>query len=122
MLWKRSTPAAGFWGLIGGTISAAGLFFWVRLYPPALKYVAFSPHASEMAENVYRALWCLIITLLITWGLSYVTKPKPESELKNLVYGFTPIPKETTLKWFRRPVTLAYAVSAVFVVINVVLW
>jgi SSS family solute:Na+ symporter len=122
MLWKRASPKGGFWGLVLGTISAVVLFFWVKLDPAALKYVAFSDRASGMAENVYRAWWCLLITFLVTWIISLRTKPKPESELTNLVYGLTPIPGETGLPLLRRPIFWAGVVSFVFVVINIVLW
>ena len=122
MLWKRATPAGGFWGLISGTVTAVTLFFWVKLYPPAVKYVAFSEHAGGMSENVFRAFWCLLATFIVTIAVSYVTKPKPESELKNLVYGMTPIPKETGIPLLRRPVFWAYVVSGVFVLMNIVLW
>jgi len=122
MLWKRATPAGGFWGLVCGTTSSVALFFWVKLYPPALKYVAFSEHAGGMSENVFRAFWCLLITFVVTITVSYLTKPKPESELKNLVYGLTPIPKETGVPLLQRPVFWAYVMGALFVFINVILW
>src|ERR1700759_5208412 len=57
MLWKRATNAGGFWGLLAGTLTAVGLWAWVHNDPSALRYVAFSPDAKTMAENIYRALW-----------------------------------------------------------------
>ena len=61
MLWKRATPAAGFWGLLAGTLSSIGMFIWVKLDPAALRYIALSAGAKQMAENMYRALWSWII-------------------------------------------------------------
>ena len=29
MLWKRATPAGGFWGLLAGTFSSIGMWAWV---------------------------------------------------------------------------------------------
>src|SRR4249920_2896278 len=31
MLWKRATPAGGFWGLLVGTLSSIAMWEWVRL-------------------------------------------------------------------------------------------
>ena len=33
MLWKRATPAGGFWGLLAGTVSSIGMWAWVKLDP-----------------------------------------------------------------------------------------
>jgi hypothetical protein len=59
MFWKRATKAGGFWGLLIGTLTSIGLWAWVKLDPSALRYVALSPDAKDMAENMYRALWSL---------------------------------------------------------------
>src|SRR5689334_3647069 len=57
MLWKRCTGPGGFWGLLCGTLSSIGMWAWVKLDPSALRYIALSPNARDMAENMYRALW-----------------------------------------------------------------
>ena len=31
MLWKRATPAGGFWGLLAGTVSSIGMWAWVKV-------------------------------------------------------------------------------------------
>jgi SSS family solute:Na+ symporter len=51
-----------------------------------------------------------------------LTRPKPESELHNLVYGFTDVPPETTAPWYKRPGPLAIIVVAVLVIMNVIFW
>jgi len=122
MLWKHATPKGGFYGLLAGTLSSVGLFAWVRLYPSGLKYVAFYEHASEMAENIYRAFWCLLVTVIVTVGVSLCTRPRPAHELTNLVYGFTEIPKYFGLRWFQKPVFWAATVGVAFIVVNIVLW
>src|SRR3984893_19328528 len=55
MLWKRATGAGGFWGLLLGTISSIGMWTWVKLDPSALRYVALSPHAKGLAQDMYQA-------------------------------------------------------------------
>src|SRR5581483_3114559 len=80
MLWKRATPAAGFWGLLVGTLSSIGMWLWVKTDPSALQYIALSADAKPMAENVFRAFWSFAICSVITVVVSMMTRPKPESE------------------------------------------
>jgi SSS family solute:Na+ symporter len=94
MLWKRTTAAGGFWGLLAGTLSSIGMYAWVKVDPAALRYVALSSSAQPMAENLFRALWCWIICVLVTVIVSLLTRPKSDQELVGLVYGLTPIPSE----------------------------
>ena len=103
MLWKRASPAGGFWGLLAGTASSVAMWAWVKVDPSALRYIALSPYAKDMAENMYRALWSCIICALVTVMVSLLTKPKPEAELKGLVYGATDIPSEGYVTVFHRP-------------------
>ncbi len=104
MLWKRTTPAAGFWGLLAGTASSIGMYAWVQIDPSALRYVALSPLAKDMAENMFRALWSGLICAVVTVAVTFVTKPKPESELVNLVYGCTDVPSEGHLPLHQKPI------------------
>jgi len=122
MLWKRTTPAAGFWGLLAGIVTSFALWAWVKVDPSALRHVAFSEHAKDMAENVYRAMWSLIVNVVVTVAVSLFTKPKPEHELKGLVYGLTELAPEGHFPLFRRPITWAAAVAVGFVLLNVLFW
>jgi SSS family solute:Na+ symporter len=122
MLWKRATPAAGFWGLLAGTASSIGMWAWVKIDHSALRYVALSPDAKDMAENMYRALWSWIVCVLVTVVVSMVTQPKPESELVGLVYGATEIPSEDDVPLVQRPIFWAGIVAVVFVVLNIIFW
>ena len=71
MMWKRTTPAAGFWGLLAGILTSFALWLWVKLDPQAFSYVAFSSHAKDMAENIYRAMWTLIVNVVVTVAVSW---------------------------------------------------
>ena len=122
MLWKRATGPGGFWGLLAGTLSSIGMWAWVKLDPTALRYVALSPNARDMAENMYRALWSWIVCVCVTVAVSYMTKPKPEIELSGLVYGVTAIPREADVALFLRPVFWAAVVGVVFVILNIIFW
>jgi solute:Na+ symporter, SSS family len=122
MLWKRATKPAGFWGLLAGTGTSIGLWLWVQHDPHALRYVALSPDAKDMAENVYRAFWAWLACVVVTVAVSYMTKPRPVAELVGLVYGVSPLPKEHDDHWYQKPIVWAGAVAAVFVVMNIIFW
>ncbi|MHB8093933.1 MAG: sodium:solute symporter family protein [Candidatus Aminicenantales bacterium] len=122
MLWKRATPAGGFWGLLAGTVSSVSMWAWVKLSPAAISIIALSPDAKPMSENMFRALWSWIIAALVTVVVSLLTKPQPESELVGLVRGCTEIPSEGHLKLVQRPIFWAGVVFAVFVILNVIFW
>ena len=122
MLWKRASPAGGFWGLLAGTASSVAMWAWVKMDPSALRYIALSPYAKDMAENMYRALWSCIICAFVTVIVSLLTTPKPESELKGLVYGATDIPAETYVTVFHRPWFWATVVGVVFIALQIAYW
>ena len=122
MLWKRATPAGGFWGLLAGTVSSIAMWFWVYMSPRALAYVALSPNAKPMAENMYRGLWSWIICVVVTVAVSLVTQPKTDQELVGLVYGCTPIPSERHVPLWQRPIFWAGVVGAAFIALNVIFW
>ena len=122
MLWKRATAAGGFWGLLAGTLSSIGMWAWVKVDPSALRYVALSPNARDMAENMYRALWCWIVCVVVTVVVSYMTKPKSDAELSGLVYGVTAIPHEAPVPVYHRPAFWAVVVAVAFIIVNILLW
>jgi SSS family solute:Na+ symporter len=122
MLWKRATAAGGFWGLLAGTGSSVGMWAWVKIDPSAIRYVALSPYARDMAENMYRALWSCLLCAIVTVGISLVSQPKTEAELKGLVYGVTDIPSEGYVAMLHRPWFWAVVVGAIFVALNVIFW
>ncbi|GIU75129.1 MAG: SSS sodium solute transporter [Bryobacteraceae bacterium] len=122
MLWKRATPAGGFWGLLAGTLSSIAMWAWVKMDPSALRYIALSPHAKDMAENMYRALWSWIICVVVTVVVSYLTRPLPESALRGLVYGCTDVPHERDMPLWQRPIFWAGVVGGVFLLLQIIFW
>ncbi len=122
MLWKRATGPGGFWGLLAGTLASVGMYVWVKLQPSALGIIALSKYAKPMADDMYRALWCWLVTVIVTIVVSYITTPKPEAELTGLVRGCTEIPSEGHLPLVKRPIFWAGVVFAVLVILNVIFW
>jgi SSS family solute:Na+ symporter len=122
MLWKRATPAGGWAGLLAGTLSSVAMYLWVKIDPNAVRYVALSMDAQDQAQNMFRALWCCLICVIVTVVVSYLTQPKPDSQLKNLVYGLTPIPKTEHVSMFRSPIFWGAVVAVVFVILQIIFW
>jgi SSS family solute:Na+ symporter len=122
MLWKRASPAGGWTGLLAGTLSSIGMYTWVKLDPNAVRYVALSMDAQDQAQNMFRALWSCLICIIVTVVVSYMTKPQPDSELKDVVYGLTPIPKTEHVSWFHSPIFWAVVVAVIFVILQIIFW
>ena len=122
MLWKRATKAGGFWGLLAGTLSSVGMYAWGKIDPSSVRYLALSDKAQDQAQNMFRALWCWLICLIVTVVVSLLTKPKSDDELKNLVYGLTPIPKQEQVRWFQSPIFWGVVVALAFIVLQIIFW
>jgi SSS family solute:Na+ symporter len=122
MLWKRATAAGGFWGLLSGTASSIGMWTWVKLDPAALRYVALSPDAKALAQDMYQALWSFVVCVTVTVAVSLMTKPKADAELTGLVYGLTEVPSIGNVPLYQKPVFWAVVVAVVLVILNIVMW
>jgi SSS family solute:Na+ symporter len=120
MLWKRATKAGGFWGLLSGTAASIAMFVWVHNVPSALRYVAMSPDAQPMAENLYRALWSWIICVAVTVVVSLFTPRIADAQLSGLVYGVTEMPDDGAASIWQKPLFWAVVVIVVFFVLNIV--
>jgi solute:Na+ symporter, SSS family len=132
MLWRRATPAAGFWGFLSGILSSIGQWVYihtghggfdpVNLNPEHVRRVAFTPLAGDFAVNLYSSFWSLMITLIMTAVVSAFTRPKPVAELKDLVIGLTRLPDEGPCPWYRKPAVWAAVVAAALIAVNVYFW
>ncbi|HUA97177.1 MAG TPA: sodium:solute symporter family protein [Terracidiphilus sp.] len=122
MMWKRTTPKGGFWGLLAGTGSSVAMFAAVEARPAWLRYVALSPNAKTMAENLYRALWSLLICLVVTVVVSLFTNPKPREELTGLVWGYTEFPKSEPMPYWKTPLFWAVGVAILFGILQWIFW
>jgi SSS family solute:Na+ symporter len=125
MFWKRTTGHAAFTGLLSGTAAAlihhgltipadtaAGIHGgWIHIV---------HQYPSDMAQNFWTAIFAFSVNLIVTIAISLVTQPHPEAELVGLVYSLTPKPVETHLEWYQKPATLAVAVLAMLIVLNLV--
>jgi SSS family solute:Na+ symporter len=134
MFWKRSTGHGAFSGLVLGTSAAA---FHLTLTGPkggwlgsALGYLSgghlgiVHTYRSEMAQNFWTALWAFGTCFVATVVISLATRQqKTDDEMRGLVYSLTPrVREDGRLPWYARPATLAVAVLAVSLLLNILFW
>jgi len=124
MFWKRTTGHAAFTGLITGTLAAVfhhGLTLPIEAHPGIhggwITVVHHYP--SDMAQNFWGAIFAFSSNFIMTIIVSFLTKPKPESELVGLVRSLTPKPQTSHLVWWKRPEALAVAVLLGAVALNI---
>jgi SSS family solute:Na+ symporter len=69
-----------------------------------------------------RAFWAWIVTLVVTIAVSLVTQPKPDSELRGLVWGLTEKKEGVEEVWYKKPWVLAVTVLTITVALNIYFW
>lgn len=116
MFWKRATSHAGWSGLVVGTLGAfvVNLMAWTGVMTMPGQGGAF------IAAGVG-----FVVDVIVTVIVSLLTEPKPDSELRGLVYSLTPKDHfvdaaAVALPWYRRPVPLAVISGVLVVVLNAV--
>jgi SSS family solute:Na+ symporter len=77
---------------------------------------------STMAQNFWIAIFAWSTCFLVTMLVSLATKPRPEAELKGLVYGLTEMPVDQGERWYRRPLPLACVVGCALLLLNLWFW
>lgn len=122
MFWKRTTGDGAFWGLVSGTVAATLTFGFTRAEHSGGWFGVVHQFPSVMAQGFWVAILGWAACLVITFVISLVTKPKPQAELHNLVYGVTEIPKDEDAPWYKRPGPLAIIVAVVLIVMNFIFW
>jgi solute:Na+ symporter, SSS family len=122
MIWKRTTKAGGFWGLLSGTVASITMFTMVEIDPNTVTLITFYRQAKPLAQDMWRGLWSCAICALVTIVVSLATKPRPLSELTGLVYGATELPKEGHLPLWKRPIFWAGVSLALFLYLQWVFW
>lgn len=125
MFWKRMTPTAGWVGLVSGTGAAVlvGVLSEDTLGGLSVGVLGLSGQgASFVAAGA-----AFVVDVLVSVGVSMVTSPKPESELRGLVYSLTPKSDfhdegQGRLAWFEQPTKLAGIGLVAVVALNIMFW
>ncbi len=117
MFWKRMTPTAGWSGLVAGTLAA------VTLWTSSEFFALFTLPGQGLA--FLAAATAFVVDIVVSVVVTLVTKPKPEHELRGLVYSETPKtelvdPEEKDMPFWRRPVPMAAIGLVLVIALNVI--
>lgn len=120
MFWKRTTGHGAFWGLVAGTLAAA-LTHGLTLAEGKGAWIAnLHEIKSGMGQAFIVAGVSWIVNFFTTIIVSLITKPKPESELRGLVYSLTDKPKYAEGKWYLRIGPLAIILLLATIILNII--
>jgi solute:Na+ symporter, SSS family len=108
MFWRRTTGWGGFSGLVAGT------GYGIITYLITLD--------SGLGASMARAFFAWIVCLAVTIAVSLVTQPKPDDELRGLVWGLTEQKEGVEEAWYKKPWVLAVTVLAITVALNIYFW
>ncbi|MDA0566277.1 sodium:solute symporter family protein [Streptomonospora sp. S1-112] len=117
MYWKRMTPAAGWSGLVSGTLAAV-LVFLANTFGVI--------ELSGQGASFVGAGAAFVVDIVVSVVVTMFTRPKPDSELVGLVHSLTPRESrraETTGEdagWYRRPWVLALIAGVLVVALNII--
>jgi SSS family solute:Na+ symporter len=113
MFWRRTTSWGAFTGLLVGTLCSIALWMMQQFF------YLLSMGSSE-GSSMWRALIAFGICFVVTIGVSLFTKPKPDVELKGLVYSLTPKAEVVETVWYKRPLVLVAIALVIFVIFNII--
>jgi SSS family solute:Na+ symporter len=116
MFWRRATWLGGALSMIAGSVAAEVTHL---LY--SNKVISMG---TQLSSTWYQAIVAFLVDAIVLVVFSLVTQPKPESELRGLVWGLkrpeqegdSVIGDET---WYRSPVLLAAGAIVLIVVLNI---
>jgi SSS family solute:Na+ symporter len=125
MFWKRMTPTAGWAGLVSGTSAAVlvGVLSQDALGPMSVGAINLSGQgASFVAAGAAFA-----VDIVVSVVVSLATQPKPEGELRGLVYSLTPRAdfhdeNAGVLAWYQQPTKLAAVGLVMVIALNILFW
>ena len=125
MFWKKMTPTAGWTGLVSGTLAAVvvGVLSQDALGPMSIGAIGLKGQGASFAAAGAAFVVDIIVSILV----SLVTAPKPESQLRGLVYSLTPQKdfhdeNEAELAWWQKPNQLAGVALVLVIILNIVFW
>jgi len=120
MFWKRTTGHGAFWGLVCGTLAAAATHGLTVAEGKGGWIVPLFEIKSGMGQAFIVAATSWVVNFFTTIFVSLATKPKPDADLRGLVYSLTEKPKYTTDKWYMRIVPLALILLVITIILNII--
>jgi solute:Na+ symporter, SSS family len=125
MFWRRTTGHGAFFGLLSG-IAAAAVHQGLTLpegSAPGIKggwIAVINTYSSEMAQNFWTAIFAWTTCFLVTIVISLATTPRPDNELRGLVYALTEREHDESVAWYKRPVVFGIVVLVLTLVLNII--
>jgi solute:Na+ symporter, SSS family len=123
LFWKRMTAAAGWSGLVAGTVAAIGVFVLANSGA-----VTWFGDPDSQGPSFAGAGVAFVVDIAVSVVVSLATRPKPDSELRGLVWSLTPRESRrhstegTDSGWYRRPGVLAIGALVLTVALNIIFW
>jgi solute:Na+ symporter, SSS family len=117
MFWKRMTATAGWVGLVFGTLTAVFVFILSKTGVINLP----GQGASFVGAGA-----AFVVDIVLSIVVSLATAPKPDAELRGLVYSLTPRATRTEALgvgdtgWYRKPTLLAGISLAMVIILNII--
>ena len=125
MFWKRMSATAGWMGLVSGTLAAilVGVISTDVLGPMSQGWIELTGQGASFVAATAAFVVDIVVSIIATM----MTSPKPETELRGLVYSLTPKSdfhdeNEGALPWYQQPNRLALISLIMVIILNIVFW
>jgi solute:Na+ symporter, SSS family len=118
MFWRRATPLAGALSMIAGFLAA---FLAHYLHSKGTINLG-----SQIASTWWQAVIAFVADAVVLVGVSLFTQPKPEHELRGLVWGLKREEQEADDSvagdeaWFRSPKLLGFGALGIVLALNII--
>jgi SSS family solute:Na+ symporter len=120
MFWKRMSAAAGFWSLLLGFLSSLTLY---------LLYLAdILKFKTDLDESFWGAGTAFVVAVVVAVVVTRFTPPKPDEELRGLVYGMGgptasgEVIMSAEKVWWRNPVLLGLIAVVLAFALYIPVW
>ena len=121
MFWKRMTPTAGWVGLVSGTLAA---IFVAILSKDALGPLSIGVlDLKGQGASFVAAGAAFVVDILVSIVVTMFTQPKPDSELRGLVYSLTPkedFGDQSVAHWWQSPTKMAGLSLILVIILNII--
>ncbi len=123
MFWKRMTATAGWVGLVSGTAAAVLVAI---LSEDALGGASIGVlNLSGQGASFVAAGAAFVVDIVVSVIVTGMTQPKPESELRGLVYSLTPKAdlaegEAAATHWWMSPTKLAGVSLVMVIILNII--
>ena len=110
---------AGFWSLLAGTLAAFATYL---LYKTGVV-----PFNSDLEESFWGAGLAFVVAVAVAVLITQFTPPKPEDELRGLVYGMDSTTSGQVVVagekvWWRNPVVLGLIAVVLALALYIPVW